>query len=193
MNMKYLFIIFAMLLTAAAPVRERGKWIIDYNSQLLIHGKTNVNSFTCFISCYNNIDTLNYELDSKSKALVFEANKMIIPMFNFNCGNPMITKDFRTTVIANKYPYLNIVFVSLDKNRDEGKAVAKLQISLAGVVKSITVDFLLKPKGDFLNLTGKHVVHFSDFGLKAPKRMMGMVKVQEELNVEFNLLLKPVL
>jgi hypothetical protein len=191
--MKYfLSLLLLLTLTATVRIEERGKWVIDYNSQLMIHGKTNVSSFTCFISCYNSTDTLNYELNTATKNLIFDKNKMVIPVFNFNCGNTMITKDFRQTVNVDKYPYLNIAFLSLDRNGEDDLASGKMEITLAGVVKTATIHFNLKPKGDFIQLTGRHAVSFSDFNLQAPERMMGLVKVKEDLLVEFNLLIRPV-
>jgi hypothetical protein len=191
--MKYtLSILLLLSLTAASTIEERGKWIIDYNSQLMIHGKTNVSNFTCFISCYNSTDTLNYELDTKTKNLIFDKNKMVIPVFNFNCGNSMITKDFRETVNVDQYPYLIIAFLSLNRNVDDDLATGKMEITLAGIVKTATVNFNIKPKGDFIQLTGRHGVAFSDFNLKAPERMLGLVKVKEDLLVEFNLLIRPI-
>lgn len=191
--MKYfLALLLLPVLTSTTPIEDRGKWVIDYNSQLMIHGKTNVSSFTCFISCYNSTDTLNYELDTKTRNLTFDRNKMVIPVFNFNCGNTMITKDFRKTVNVDKYPYLNIAFVSLDRKGVDDLASGNMEITLAGVTKTATVHFNLKPKGDFLQLTGRYGVSFSDFNLEAPERMMGLVKVKEDLLVEFNLLIRPI-
>ncbi|HMV08505.1 MAG TPA: YceI family protein [Cyclobacteriaceae bacterium] len=188
--MKYLVLLSLLTLTAATGV-ERGKWVIDYNSQLSIHGQTNVNSFTCFISCYNSVDTLIYEHNRENGQLSFEANKMIIPVYNFNCGNSLITKDFRNTLKAEKNPYLVVSFVTLDKHTSGTKATAALDITLAGVTKKVNVQFELVPKGSFIQLAGKHSVCFNDFQLHAPERMMGLVKVQDDLNVEFNLLIRP--
>jgi hypothetical protein len=170
----------------------RGKWVIDYNSQLLIHGKTNVNSFTCFISCYNNNDTLEYDHDISKRELKFKTNKMVIPVYNFNCGSNLITKDFRRTAKADKNPYLNIGFISLEKNADDLHMQAKMQIQLAGVTKLVDVQFEARTQGSFLQLTGTHQVRFADFGMKAPARALGLVKVNEDLIVEFNLLIKPI-
>jgi polyisoprenoid-binding protein YceI len=188
--MKYLILFTLLTLTATTGI-ERGKWVIDYNSQLSIHGQTNVNSFTCFISCYNSVDTLVYEQNKENGKLSFEANKMIIPVYNFNCGNSLITKDFRSTLKADKNPYITISFVTLDKHPAEKKAAATLEITLAGVTKKVILQFDLVPKGSFIQLAGKHSVCFNDFQLHAPERMMGLVKVQDDLNVEFNLLIRP--
>lgn len=191
--MKYIFSIFLLLtLTATTTIQERGKWVIDYNSQLLIHGQTNVNSFTCFISCYNSTDTLQYLVNPQNKMFEFDDNAMIIPIYNFNCGNNLITKDFRTTVKADKNPYLSISFVSLEQNTGSGTSKGVMDITLAGVTKQVAVKFNQTRKGDFLQLSGNHSVGFKDFSLQAPERMLGLVKVQEDLRVEFKLMIRPV-
>lgn len=190
--MKYIVTLFLLLtLTAATRIQERGKWVIDYNSQLSIHGQTNVNNFTCLIGCYNSVDTLTYAYDKGTNRMVFAENDMIVPVYNFNCGNNLITKDFRSTVKADAYPYLTISFVTLDKDQSLAKATAVMDINLAGVSKKVTVRFNMIRKGDFILLTGKHGVCFGDFQLQAPARMLGLVKVQDDLSVEFNLLIRP--
>lgn len=189
--MKYFMLLSCVFFLTAATTTERGKWVIDYNSQLLIHGKTNVNNFTCLIGCYNSVDTLSYGADQQTGKLQFDDNKMTIPVYNFNCGNNLITKDFRSAVKADKNPYLTISFVTLEKQKSCSQATAVLDITLAGVTKKVNVEFTMIPKGNFLLLTGKHAVCFGDFQLHAPERMLGLVKVQDDLNVEFNLLIRP--
>lgn len=117
---------------------------------------------------------------------------MIIPIYNFNCGNNLITKDFRTTVKAEKHPYLNIAFVALDQKAEGLRGKGILDITLAGVTKRVMVKFTETKKGDFISLTGNHTVCFADFELHAPQRMLGMVKVQDDLRVEFKLLIRPI-
>lgn len=186
--MKLIALIVLGILPGFSGMQQEGKWVIHSNSQLLIHGRTNINSFTCMISCYNNIDTLTYSYNEPEKIRVFAKNKMEIPVYNFDCGNPLITKDFRFTTKAEQHPYLQIAFLSLDNANTTGK----MEISLAGITREVSVAFITKPVGHFIQLRGNHSVCFADFGLQAPARMMGLVKVQEDLNVEFNLLIKPI-
>ena len=187
--MKYFLIVFSLLiLTSTTRVRKQGQWIIDSSSQLLIHGKSNVNSFTCSIPYYSHIDTLHYAVINTK--LIFSDNKMVIPIRDFNCGNNVITKDLRRTVKAADNPYLSIAFVSMNTNAHG--STAEMKITLAGVTKLASIEFIQTTKGQLLQLIGKHTVAFNDFGLVAPKHVFGLVKVQQELNVEFNLLIKTI-
>jgi hypothetical protein len=188
----WLLLLFLTSALINDPTHDHGKWIIDNTSQLRIHGETNVNTFTCYINCYNNVDTLAYSRDEKKDELTFSKNKMIIPVYNFTCGNALITQDFRQTVKGNKFPYLNIGFISLRKDKEGSHAHGTMQIDLAGVTRQVNIQFDIKPNGQFIELTGKHQVCFADFGLAAPSRVMGLIKVQETLTVEFNLLIRQV-
>jgi hypothetical protein len=187
----WLLLLFLTSALGNDPIHQ-GKWIIDNTSQLLIHGETNVNSFTCYISCYHNVDTLTYSRDEGKDELIFNKNKMVIPIYNFTCGNTLITQDFRQTVKADKFPYLNVGFISLRENKEKTHAYGTMLIDLAGVSKQVNIQFNIKPNGQFIALTGNHQVCFSDFGLAAPSRAMGLIKVQEILTVEFNLLIRQV-
>jgi hypothetical protein len=188
--MKLLLILISLLtLTSEMRFSKHGKWIIDSSSRLLIHGKSNVNSFTCSISCYNRADTLHYTIESGE--FIFGNNTMMIPVQDFDCGNTMITKDLRRTVKAVKNPHLIITFISMDRNSSPG-ANAQMAITLAGVTKYTSIEFIQHTKDGLLQLTGKHLVSFKDFGLVPPKHVLGLVRVQKELNVEFNLLIKTV-
>lgn len=189
--MKFIVLLVLVIASGFSEIQNEGKWIIHSNSQLLIHGRTNVNSFTCLISCYNNVDTLSYRYSESDKIMTFTKNKMEIPVYNFDCGNPLITKDFRLTTKASQFPYLQIAFISLNKTTKEN-TTGILEISLAGRSRQVSVAFNTKSVGNFLQLTGNHSVCFNDFGMQAPARMMGLVKVQEDLTVEFNLLIKPI-
>jgi hypothetical protein len=191
--MKFSTLLLLVLLSGFSTIQYEGQWVIDANSQLLIHGRTNVNSFTCTINCYNQIDTLayRYSYDERGKSMMFSKNKMELPVYNFDCGNPMITKDFRITTKATQHPYLQIAFLSLD-NVNKVNPTAKMEISLAGTTREVTVIFNTQFVGDLIQLKGSHPVCFADFGMQAPARMMGLVKVQEDLTVEFNLLVNPI-
>ena len=187
-------IIITLGLFGSASVSERGKWIIDSDSRLLIYGFTNVNNFTCAISCYNNFDTLEYVNNPKACELIFERNKMSIPVRNFDCGNNMITKDFWQTLKADKYPNLDIRFISLDKIDNNNRVAGTVEIQLAGVSKRYKIVYAANTTdGSLIQLAGKQNVCFSDFDLKAPQKLMGLIQVKENLEVEFQLSLKPVI
>lgn len=186
-----------LLLTGASWLPSGRKWAIDSTSRLFIYGNTNVNKFVCSTDCYNRKDTLEYVESSSSCEILFSRNEMVIPVLNFDCGNDMITKDFWNTLNAKKHPNLTIQFISLhdSQNLFRGKTVSgKVKITLSGVTKTYNVKYDVKhgENKNILSLKGRQSVCFSDFQLKAPAKMMGLIQVQENLDVEFQLNLIPV-
>jgi len=133
-----------------------------------------------------------------------EGGKKIRPVFvkgsvgldasTFDCGMAIMTSDFRKTVKSDKYPAIVIDFISFERapSYAQGKEKFKgiLNISLAGITKLFEVDCSIetKPNG-MIHLMGGRGFTFADFGLKPPSRMMGTIKVKDELTVKFHLVL----
>jgi len=173
---------------------NEGAWVIDRESKLSIHGATNVNTFTCAMESYVGHDTLHYFNNYASSELQFASNGMIIPIQNFDCGSAQISKDFRNTLKSNIYPYLQIRFISLDGNslKTNQTINGRLDITLAGITRRYDIQFKTHLENNELTLYGMHPVNFADFKLSAPEKLVGMIRVKDELNVEFHLVLKPV-
>jgi hypothetical protein len=111
----------------------------------------------------------------------------------FSCGSHQITKDFLQTLKSEDYPHLEIFFRSFDKAfvKDQAYIDGVVDITLAGAVKTYTVRYYARrPDRRTILLTGVQAVNFGDFKLDPPQKMMGLIQVQECLEVEFNLTLK---
>lgn len=190
--MKYSLVIVAFLFAAASPVpRNTERWVVSAQSELIIRGTTNVNDFVCRTGFKYVRDTLELLLSNKDCPIIFSRNAMIIPVASFDCGNQMITKDFQETLNANRYPYLTLRFVSIEEKVPvvaSGSVAGVVEITLTGTTKFYSVLYSLAGNGDSsVSLVGKQDVCFSDFNLNAPRKMMGLIKVQDDLEVEFRL------
>lgn len=186
-------LVAVLLLLVASGFSEQGRWVIDPTSRLAIHGATNVNTFKCLLESYNLGDTLEYVRERASIEMKLTRNRMRIPVRNFDCGNRQITKDFWQTLKSDHYPELEICFRSFRKSSipDKSYVDGVVDITLAGATKRYTVRYFARtPNPETLLLTGVQQVNFADFRLEPPQKMMGLIQVQECLDVEFNLTLK---
>src|SRR5688572_15425665 len=113
------------------------KWIVEKNSTLSVQGKTNVNKFTCNIDEYAEKDTIIC-FDNASKAVKL-TGELKMDVLSFDCHSKLITKDFRKTIKADKYPALTIRFLSLESmpllNKKTELIKGWVEVELAGVVK----------------------------------------------------------
>ena len=165
-------------------------------STLTVQGKTNVNKYTCAIDRYNGSDTLVIK-GEKGKGAIFTKGVVKLQATEFDCNINVITKDFQNTIDAEKFPYIVIDFISFAQEptfqTTKEKFKGKLILSLAGKSKAVEIRCAITKdeKGDF-HLTGHKDFTFSDFGLKPPSKMLGTIKVQEKITVNFHLVIQKV-
>jgi hypothetical protein len=169
--------------------------IVQPDSQLIIDGKTNVNGFKCAIPRYLGTDTLVLHEGGRNTRPVFVKGSVTLDAASFDCGIALMTSDFRKTIKSKTYPTIVIDFISFERTPSyaygEEKFKGIINISLGGVTKLFEMNCTIeaKPSG-LIHLKGGRDFTFSDFNLQAPKHMMGLVKVEQGLNVNFHLVLK---
>lgn len=191
-----IILISCLCLALERPASREIKWLVLANSKLIIDGKSNVNKFRCQVNEYCGIDTLRILYQPHSLEVVSLAGRIEVQAKSFDCGNEMMTADLRKTILAEKYPQVRIEFLPSQKKKDEKfkDSTAIIQISLGGVCKEFDLNYTLDktPDGQTV-LKGARRFHFSDFNLDPPVKLFGMVKVDDEFEVIFDLVLRPLI
>lgn len=155
---------------------------IKKGSQITISGTSNVNQFSCAYTTriaegcqdvhynfFNNIITLNNaELKLKSKA--------------FDCGGRMINKDFNKLMQSDEYPNITITFTQIDIKEHQYKVDAMIEI--ADEINLYT--FIILPQHGN-NYKGNLELNINDFDMEAPVKLLGTIKVDPNINIEFDL------
>lgn len=187
-----------IILSGFSSKPDRGvlihRLIVQPSSKLIIDGKTNVNDFRCAITQYFGKDTLELKEGGPNRRPVFTKGYVGLEASRFDCGMQIMTNDFWKTIKSREYPFVSIEFISFERlpQYDRVKDVfkGKLQISLAGVTKKFEMNCTIEPEQTgLIHLKGGRSFTFSDFNLEPPSRMMGLVKVDDALDVNFHLVL----
>lgn len=190
LQMKTFFLILTLTLISFRPNEKESAnaWVVEKNSTLAIDGSSNINKFTCDIKEYMKIDTLRSLNDAQRKKFVFINSSLSIDIKRFDCHHKFITADFRKMLKAETYPDLRIHFVSLDEFHEAGIVKGMVDIELAGRRKRMEVIYKCAHFGaNQLRLQGDKLMKFSDFQLEPPKKIGGLIRINEEINVHFNL------
>lgn len=171
------------------------KWVIEKNSSLSLEGKSNVNSFKCDIVEYLNRDTiLLFKDNSGEQKPILSRGGLTININRFDCHQNYVTADLKKTLKAKDDPYMKVNLVSFGymKPHHSNQAIKGIvEIQLAGVTRKIEIDYAVnKNHGGVLNLIGTKKLLFSDFRLTPPKKLAGLIKVEEEITVSFQLILR---
>jgi hypothetical protein len=168
--------------------------VIERNSTLAIDGSSNINKFTCDVVEYLRSDTLKHVSDDLSRKFIFTNSHLSIDIKRFDCHQKFITADFRKMLKVDKYPDLQIHFVSLDEFQKDGTVAGVVIIELAGVRRRMDVVYNCKTiGGNQLKLEGQKLMRFADFALEPPKKIGGLIRINEEINVHFNLYFRKII
>jgi hypothetical protein len=170
------------------------KWQINSSSSLKVDGKTNINNFECIIPNYGNTDTLTY-LRAKTSNLFQVKGSLMIKIKNFDCHHRSITKDMQKTLNSDIYPYMYVKFQTfsdlLSSAGNQKVIYGDAEISLSGEKKIFRIGYSVTMLNkEYIELKGNRIIHFSDFNLKPPSKLGGTIKVRNELEVEFKLLMR---
>ncbi|WP_181308749.1 YceI family protein [Rufibacter sp. XAAS-G3-1] len=180
-------------LPASKPNRTT-QWAVSGTSSLQVNGSTNVNKFACEISSYDRLDTLHVTENGSAVAL---SGSLQLNLQNFDCHNPVMTRDLRKTLKAGQYPMLGITFLSLNRlpalSQNPAHITGLVDIELAGARKRVEVKYQIWVDAqNVIHLVGSREVTFSDFNLKPPSKFKGMVQTHQKLVISFRLKLKEV-
>ncbi len=149
------------------------------NNYLYIKGESNINEFTFY---YNSIPLNLIELDNSGDTI-----NLSIPVKEFEASNSFMYKDFLELMKEEKHPRILISFSrrQIEKTITNTEACPELIITIAGVKRKYKVDcHVLECSGNYY-MKGREIILLSDFNLKPPARLMGMVKVNNKINVDF--------
>lgn len=161
------------------------KVFLSPDSYLKINGKTNVSTFQCQfdIATFSKGVSLMYkDYDSIIK---FDAAKLTLPNLKFDCGGKAINKDFNKLLNTDEHPeiILNLREISKQLN-DKNTVNAIIEITICDIIKTYTIPVSVANEGGIC-VSGLLPININDFNLTAPTKMLGIVKVYPEIEIDF--------
>ncbi len=164
-------------------------------SKLWVSGTSNVRDFDCAASSV----TVDVTSRPGAVALIASGEKAVtsvgvrIPAAQLDCKNGKMNSHMLKALKATEHPEIAFDLSSYELATLAAGVKVTLtgDLTLGGVTKSITMLAKAVPvEGGALKVTGVQDIALSDYGLKAPTLMMGTLKVQDLVQVHFDLLLK---
>ncbi|WP_127139937.1 YceI family protein [Flagellimonas marinaquae] len=168
------------------PERET-KVRVQPQSEVVIAGTTNINNFTCKYNLQELEVPIRLMYDEKSEHIVFKNAELKLVNDCFDCGGKAINRDFKELLKTEKHPQvaLRLLYVEPAPSNQNTLGVG-LEIKIAGVSRTYQTQLHCKQNKDIC-VTGTLDLKLSDFELEAPKKMLGMVKVDDEIKVHVTL------
>ncbi len=184
---KVLIVIF---FTNMDTVKESKSLLIAQESSLEIIGTSNVTDFTCQYNIRNFDEPISIKYQSHSDVIRFDKSRMVLRNSCFDCGGKGINKDFNELLITEEHPQIIFTLKEIKKqNNKNNKVVALIEIEIAGLSHSYLMETEFLHNKDWF-ISGKLKLNISDFNLKAPKKMLGLIVVSENIEISFKLILR---
>lgn len=162
---------------------------IGEQSKLIIKGTSNVKDFTCNYDQSLKADTLQFKTEFEEEKISVAGNALNLYTQEFDCGNRGINRDFKSTLKSKTFPQIELKLNELIfSNGNILPDSAQVDILIAGVSKSYMIPLHeINRNKDTIIVKGTTMLSMYDFELKPPSPMFGLIKVNDELEISFQL------
>lgn len=168
---------------------------LEPQSRLWIDGKSTVRKFSCKAPVF----TVDVDATQGAVTAVLAGTKAVrtvtlaVPAAKMDCGNGTMNEHMMKALKAKDAPTIEFKLTGYDV----AKGGLGVQGNLAGTLTlggqtrpiSVAAQAAAAPNGA-LHVTGAYQLNMTEYGLKAPSLMMGTMKVDPVVTVNFDLFLK---
>ncbi|MCP2043315.1 hypothetical protein [Pontibacter sp. HSC-36F09] len=177
-----IFLVAVSMLSATVLPAKKEEFVVITGNRVSVAAGTSLGNINCAYTSSTQKDTLvlNKQIPQSDRL------RLAIPVKEFNCGNVFLNKDFAKALNASQHPYTKIEVVCL---KQEGKGYkGNLNLIVSGkTIPLRDVTFTVYPGTGVTNLRGNICLNFSEIGLATPKKMGGLFKVEDKLQVSVEL------
>lgn len=165
-------------------------------SILEVNGKTNINSFCCTSNERFQTQKTNFKFQEQNSSFNFHDTKFDISIKKLDCGKKKINKDLNKALKVDDYPNISILLkelinidckdVSTCEEWIDYEAITDITITCE--TKTIIIPIMVKKMdNESFRVTGGTSLMLCDFDVKAPTALLGLIKVKDEIDFNFDL------
>jgi hypothetical protein len=169
------------------------KFIVGEETDMSISGSTSVSSFQCKGSYLQTSDTLSLKFMKDSLIFLIGNGRLIFRLNDIECGDTYSNNQLKRTLKGDQYPFIIVDLLSVHPVSENWLLnTITVRIELAGNIKieKIPVEFNEIRDGS-VSFSGEHSIQMSTYDLVPPKPMMGLIEVNDRLDISFNLWVRP--
>ncbi len=186
----YFFSIMLLFAFTNRGIVKNTSVVITPNSKLVVKGKTNVSTFDCEFNVTKLKNPIPVFFEIKDHKMVFKKTELVLENACFDCGNKGMNKDFQELLKSNEHPYIFLKLKELENIYNENSFLqATIELEIAGIIKEYQIPVTLEGKND-LFVKGLLELNICDFNIAPPKKLLGLIYVNETIEIDFQLLIK---
>ena len=191
-------VLIIALLGLALPVRAQEQVDVISESRFWIEGSSFATRFTCRVDGVNGHGRFSDDgVGSGTVEQIAATGELTVLISRFDCGLRPMTKDLRETLKGKQFPEItfNLISASTDGQGSNGvgsTVTAIGDLTIAGQTRRVdmTGSLSLDDHGHY-QVSGSRQLLLTDFGMDPPTKMLGLIKVRNEIDVFFDLVASP--
>jgi len=118
--------------------------------------------------------------------------RVAVPVASFECSDSLVGNSFRDALQEKDHPEIHFDMYSYKFEDEEGAAKVTGDFTIAGVTRNVELDAKLTPlEQNGVNISGSIEILMTDFGIKPPEMLLGLIKVNDNVSVTFDLVILP--
>lgn len=175
-----------------APLSVR--YMIEQGSTLSIQGTTNINTFECISRQSFGQQAVTLTTDPTTRSISFDHAILNLRVKELNCDNNKIDADLCDALKADQFPNITIELLDarlpksdLDDDWTDITIVATLKITDQKRRIELRAKGKLISDGRYRFVAAK-ALKMSDYGVDPPTALFGLIKVKDEITINFNLI-----
>lgn len=187
----------ALLVPAAvAWTSIRRDLTLDPQSRVWVVGSSTVRGFECSAGAFEAViatsgaATISTVLAGERAVTAVEFS---VPAQELDCRNGTMNNHMYKALKAAEHPTITFRATSYEPTTAGAnvRGILTGELTLGGVTRPAAVEVVSTDGGDgTLLVSGVHLIRMREFGLKPPSLMLGTLKVDEKVNVHFELYLR---
>ena len=162
------------------------------DSKLWIEGTSTVHGWKCSTSKINGLFDLGTKGNSVLDAGALTRVDVDVPVRSLDCGHGKMNRNMFDALGADAYPSIKYSLIRYElvpgtatKDSATVRAIGSLQIS--GTTKEVTMDVRARREGQIVRAEGKVALLMTDYGVKPPVVMAGLLKTGNQITVNFDI------
>lgn len=176
-----------------ATTANPNTWRLLPESRVVVSGSTNTIQFSC-LSSHPVREQLLTEVQMAGTSLF--KGSILMKVEGFDCGNTIMNRDFYNTLREDEFADITLTIIELRGNTsDDGMGIlqGEIELEIVGIRHQIEIVCSLEnlPDGQ-KRIQGTQTLYFSDFGITPPRRALGLIRVENEITVDFSLVISKI-
>lgn len=182
----YILLILSMAFVRTNFTLKHSSITIAEGSSLVLKGNSNVHKFSCSYNISKIKNPIPITYSANGQHLSFQNTTLVLDNISFDCGGSGINKDFQKTLKTEDHPQISLSLKKIEPTENTSIVHATIEIKIANKTHNYTIPLEVK-KNKNLYVSGQLDIQLSDYHLKAPKKLFGIITVDDIIEINFQL------